>query len=140
MPLKLHTVLETLFYIPDEEQRHEVMRALNRACPENKALLQEFVNLKNAVALSHGKPNYTQYNLFNSLYGSAHEVDSLLKRSMQCYTPRLREYMEEAVEEKKKDGGDPWLNIWDEEFYMSRVVNHRRKLRITVWTAQGPHP
>lgn len=64
-------MFNTLFYIPDEQQRRAVMRAMNRACPANKALLQEYVNLKNAVALAHGKPNFAEYNMYNSLYGSA---------------------------------------------------------------------
>lgn len=68
-------MFNTLFYIPDEQQRRAVMRAMNRACPANKALLQEYVNLKNAVALAHGKPNFAEYNMYNSLYGCARAVD-----------------------------------------------------------------
>ena len=125
-------MFNTLFYIPDEQQRRAVMRAMNRACPANKALLQEYVNLKNAVALAHGKPNFAEYNMYNSLYGSARAVAGLLKRSVQCYSPRLREYMAEAAEEKRRLGGDASLSVWDEEFFICRVVNRRRALGAAV--------
>ena len=132
-------MFNTLFFIPDEAQRHEVMRAMNRACSANKKLLQEYVNLKNAVALAHGKPNFAEYNMYNSLYGSAHAVDGLLKRSVQCYSPLLRGYMEEALEEKRRHGAVASLNVWDEEYYICRVVNQHRSLKAAVRPVQALH-
>ena len=125
-------MFNTLFYIPDEQQRRAVMRAMNRACPANKALLQEYVNLKNAVALAHGKPNFAEYNMYNSLYGQARAVDDLLKRSVKCYSPLLREYMKEAVAEREKQGGSATLPIWDEQYYICKVVNRHRQLHAAV--------
>ena len=60
LPLNLRSMFDSLCYIPEEAERRAVMQAMNRACPANKQLLQEYVDLKNAVALSCGAKNYPQ--------------------------------------------------------------------------------
>ena len=132
LPLNLRSMFDSLCYIPEEAERRAVMQAMNRTCPANKQLLQEYVDLKNAVAMSCGAKNYAQYNMYNSLYGQARAVDDLLKRSVKCYSPLLREYMKEAVAEREKQGGSATLPIWDEQYYICKVVNRHRQLHAAV--------
>ena len=137
LPLNLRSMFDSLCYIPEESERRGVMRAMNRACPANKKLLQEYVNLKNAVAMSCGVKNYAQYNMYNSLYGQASAVDDLLKRSVKCYSPLLQAYMKEAMEEREKHCGSATLPIWDEQYYICKVVNRHRQLYAAVGDRGG---
>lgn len=110
-----------LKYSPEPQVRRQVHMESVTACPENLAVLDNLIHLRNEVAIKLGFASYADRFLRDKMAGSQEAVYAFLHKLLHSNQSAFKKEMEELADAKRKveNVQDGTLEPWDVSFYTS---------------------
>lgn len=108
-------------------RREELYRAYHTRCTQdgknnNRKLVVEIVNTRQAIARLLGYPDYATYALKRRMAATPDKVESMLEDLQRDYLPAARNEVAEVEKEARAaEGADFVLQPWDFAYYSNRL-------------------
>ncbi len=109
------------------KRREELYRAYHTRCTQdgpndNRQLVVEIVNTRQAIARLLGYPNYAVYTLKRRMAATPDRVNAMLNDLERDYLPVARQELAEVEREARKcEGEDFKLQAWDFAYYSNKL-------------------
>ena len=110
-------------YAEDESLRQQLYRAfMNRAYPQNEAVLGELLRLRYEYARLLGYDTWAAYISEDKMIKTAKAIESFIGKITHIARPRMEQDLAKLLERKRQDSPKAeTIQVWDRFYYVGKV-------------------